>query len=240
MQAAAAILQQASTLASHRQDPRRAIFSLQMSSGDDDTAVLQTLEQMSRIVERTACDPVVQRAAAEAVKRLPAGATRAELAEAVWDYVRTRVSFIQDADMVPGSREVLIETPLLLTMQQPRGDCDDFTMAVATLLCALGVPVRVMAVAASPDDPDRFSHVFAAVILENRTILPVTMSIDASHGPYAGWEAPRIFRRMPWRVLQPASCGTNTPKNRQPDFGMLAALAAAGLAIAFWVGARLK
>lgn len=233
MQAAEAVLQQASLLATHRQDSRRASFNLQWSSGDDDTAVLQTLEHMSRIIERTACDQVVQRAAAQAIADCGSSPSRTDLAGAVWAYVRSRVRFVQDEDLASGAREVLIEPPLLLTMEQPRGDCDDFTMAVASLLCALGVPVRVMAVAANPDDPQRFSHVYAAAVLENRSTLPLTLPIDASHGPYPGWEAPLIFRRMPWRILAPASCGS--PGGPPPVNGVaMAAIGAAGIAFAFW------
>lgn len=192
---------------------------------------------MSRIIERTACDPVVQRAAADAIADCGSAASRTDLAGAVWAYVRSRVRFVQDDDLASGAREVLIEPPLLFTMQQPRGDCDDFTMAVASLLCALAVPVRVMAVAANPDDPHRFSHVYAAAVLEDRSALPLTLPIDASHGPYPGWEAPVIFRRMPWRILAPASCGS--PALPPPVNGIaMAAIGAAGMAFCFWLAKR--
>lgn len=208
------------------------------SSSDDDTAVQQTLEQMARIIQRSACHPVVQSAAAAIAAQLPPGSTRAQIAEAVWAYVRSRVSFVPDARIIPGAREVLIEPPLLLSMIRPAGDCDDFTMSVAAILSALGVPVRPMAIAANPAEPEMFSHVYATAVLEDSTPLPIVFPVDASHGPYAGWEAPVHFRKLPWRTVRGAVCAQPEPQQPNPLWGLLGVAAVAGAVFFFWLGTR--
>jgi transglutaminase-like putative cysteine protease len=168
-------------------------------SGDDDTAVLQTLNRMDAISRRAAADPHIRQAAELAAAHLPETAGSREKAAAVWQWVKANVRFVQDEDLVPGVREVLIEPPRLVTMPEPQGDCDDFTMLTCSMLAALGVPARPVAVAADPQDPSRFSHVYAEAILEDGARMP----LDASHGQYAGWEVPanRVHRRLPWRPV---------------------------------------
>ena len=81
-------------------------------------------------------------------------------------------------------------------MPEPMGDCDDFSMLVASFLTILGLPVWFVAVAADRDEPDRFSHVY--VRTESKDCGSVVM--DCSHGAYPGWETDLQFRRLEWRV----------------------------------------
>jgi hypothetical protein len=202
-------------------------ISVQRPSSDDDTAVLQTLSAMEGIIRRSACHPIVQSAAAAAIASLPPDADRADRAAAVWAYIRDRVTFIQDDQIIAGAREVLIEPPRLLTMDDPEGDCDDFTMAVVALCNAAGVPARPVAVGADRAEPDRFSHVYAEAVMEDGSIL----ALDASHGPYAGWSAPGVTKRVSWHTIQPSDCATPNPFNERFDPLLISLLLAAGMGI---------
>lgn len=195
---------------------------------DDDAAVFQTLDAINAIAQRTAREPEVLAAAAYATDDLPAGCSRRETCEAVWAWVRRHVRFVQDESLFAGAREVLVEPPLLLTMQDPRGDCDDFTMLLLAMLQSLCIPARAIVIGADPEQPTRFSHVCAEAVLEDGS----RMTLDASHGPYAGWEAPLRTRRLPWTLLP--GCSSPAPPSG-PDLKLvaLAAIAAAGAAWLF-------
>lgn len=194
---------------------------------DDDAAVFQTLDGINAIAERTAREPEVLAAAADATAELQAECSRRETCEAVWAWVRRHIRFVQDEAWFAGAREVLIEPPLLLTMPDPRGDCDDFTMLVLAMLQSLCIPARAIVIGADPEQPDRFSHVCAEAILENGE----RMTLDASHGPYAGWEAPVRTRRLPWTLLP--ACNTPEPPHG-PDLRLVAMAAIAAVAAAWF------
>lgn len=68
------------------------------------------------------------------------------------------------------------------------GDCDDFSMYLAALLKANGVPCSFATVAADEKAPDQFSHVYVVAYPDGERL-----PLDASHGPYAGWEVPNRF-----------------------------------------------
>jgi hypothetical protein len=63
---------------------------------------------------------------------------------------------------------------------------------VNAMIACNGVPFEIRVVAARPDDPQRFSHVYGRAVLGDRWRLP----LDASHGKYPGWQVPanRQFR----------------------------------------------
>lgn len=63
------------------------------------------------------------------------------------------------------------------------GDCDDFSMYLAALLTAHGIPCTFVTVAADGRAPDQFSHVYVAAYLPSGRIV-----LDASHGDFPGWE----------------------------------------------------
>jgi hypothetical protein len=70
-------------------------------------------------------------------------------------------------------------------------------MLCASMLSTLDVPVEFVTIAADPQDPTRFSHVYCYAVLEDGSLL----AMDCSHGTRAGWEAPRAFRRQRFPIL---------------------------------------
>jgi len=178
-----------------------------LDGADNDVSTAQTVALMADAVRRADRSPVIAHAARLIADRLPARPAPAAIAAAVFGFVRSRVRFVEDAELVracwpgqPASSEVLIEPARLLTMSQPAGDCDDFSMVVCSLLRALGVDCELVTVAADPEQPQRWSHVYVYALLpEGR------LALDASHGSHPGWEAPRVFRRETWPLAPPAN-----------------------------------
>jgi hypothetical protein len=89
------------------------------------------------------------------------------------------------------------------------GDCDDFSMYLAALLEACGVPCSFVTVAADREAPYQFSHVYVAAypMVDGGTGggsgERVRIPLDASHGDGPGWEAEQVVtvrRKKEWKV----------------------------------------
>lgn len=172
---------------------------------NSDVSTAQTVALMADAVRRCQDSPVLHSALRSIADELGARPTPRDIAAAVFAYVKRRVRFVEDADLVaacwpgqPRSSEVLIEPDALLSMAQPAGDCDDFSMLVCALLRGLGVDCELVTVAADAEQPERWSHVYAYALLPDGRL-----SMDASHGDRPGWEAPRVYRRAVWPLTPP-------------------------------------
>jgi hypothetical protein len=175
-----------------------------VSGGEDsDTSTARTVALMGDYIRKCSTDTAVVGAAEYARKHFASGMDAAGLCWGVFWYVKHCVKFRQDeATMFRlGMRDevdFLTAPDVLLRMNDPAEDCDGFTMLVASMLTALGVPVAIATVAASPEDPARWSHVFALALLPGR-VLP----LDASHGVGPGWRVPEqhTFRFQAWDLF---------------------------------------
>lgn len=160
----------------------------------------QTINLMCRYVRESADDPAIQRAAEYAAQHYGCGSNDpAMLAWAAFWFAKHNVKFVVDeAPMFrlgePNQQDLLISPSVLIRMRNAQEDCDGFTMLVCALLRALGVPFVIVTIAASPDDPARWSHVFAMALT------PAPIPLDASHGPGPGWCVPasHTFRWQAW------------------------------------------
>lgn len=136
-------------------------------------------------------DPAIRLAANYALQHY--GQNSSDPAMKAWAafwFCKHQVKFVVDeAPMMrlgePNQQDLLISPSVLIRMDKPQEDCDGFTMLGAALLKCLGVPFVIVTIAASPDDPSRWSHVFLMAHTGN-TWLP----IDASHGTGPGWIVP--------------------------------------------------
>lgn len=170
------------------------------AAADSDSATAQTVDLMCRYIRISAEDPVIQQAAAWVQRSFAQGSTApALMAWAVFWFVKHHVTFcVDEAPMLrlgeAGQQDLLISPDVLIRMDSPREDCDGFTMLCCALLKALGVPFVIVTIAASPDDPSRFSHVFPMALT------PSPLALDASHGPGPGWMVPaeHTFRWQAW------------------------------------------
>lgn len=133
---------------------------------------------------------------------LAGGSVRSQVL-AIYDWVKDRVSFIEDEQALDAvgidpDKELLIKPDRLLAMSEPKGDCDDYSMLLACMLIAAKLPIGIsyVTIAADSTNPERYSHVYVSVQLPDTSYL----ALDASHGPYAGWEETKIFSKIHWNI----------------------------------------
>jgi hypothetical protein len=174
---------------------------------DTNTLTAATTARMRGVIAKSAGHPNVVAAVIAACREgeVQDWANHTAVVNAVWDYVRRRVRFVQDETTLntalgmPGELELLIEPPLLLAMASPAGDCDDFTMLTGAMLLSAGLPsVEVITICADPTNPARWSHVYLSAALGSGERL----TLDCSHGAYPGWEAPQYYSRRAWGTIQ--------------------------------------
>jgi hypothetical protein len=175
----------------------------QADINDSDQATAQTIARMADLIRESCADPLMQAVAANAWRTWGRGATDPRgIAWGCWWACKHMMVFVQDAPALArmfgphDALELLVAPAAMIRCQQMEGDCDDFTMMVCALLACLGVPFEILTVAASPQDPSRFSHVYARAVMQDGSRIPM----DASHGKYPGWEVPkqRQFRVQVW------------------------------------------
>ena len=187
---------------------------------DTDGKTEVTIGRMCEHIRKSADDDQVKAAANWAHESFGGGSSDPAMkAWAVFWFCKHYVRFVVDeAPMFrlnePNQQDLLYSPAVLIRMQDPAGDCDDFTMMGAALLKALGVPFVIVTIAAGPDDPQRWSHVFLMAMLSTGPL-----PIDASHGSGPGWMVPasHTYRWQCWDedgkpVERPAATETWTER----------------------------
>ena len=179
-----------------------------------DGQVDHTIELMNKYVCEDARTQAIQQVAQQALALDPDNPLAA-----VHQYVRGTMVFKQDEDtarpyewMLPkdGQEHYFVEAlkrpvdvafEYAATGKQVAGDCDDFSMMCAAILCALGVPCCFATVAASSKDPSVYSHVYVVAYWRGQRC-----AMDCSHGQVAGFEAPNAYGKFrEWPVEDTAS-----------------------------------
>lgn len=160
---------------------------------DPDKATAQTVQYMSALVKHSLGDPIIARAWEQAermFRSFPGGENDAVVAWWYAKYVIRR--FVHHQEMLvhwlglPDELQLLISPEALLRMESPKGDCAVYTTLIQTLLAYRGIEPETVCVAVNPARPDLFTHVYAQARFADGSRLP----LDASHGQYAGWQAP--------------------------------------------------
>lgn len=157
----------------------------------------QTVRKMCEHIQGALKDPIVQSVAARSHK-VRSGADKLSL---LWLWVKHHVKFVQDDTLIRqlfnegGHFELLIAPPVLLRMNRPRGDCDDFTMLICALASLAGFQCGIVTIASDRRRPGEYSHVYGCAALPG-----VLVPLDCSHGKHPGWEVPRhdIQRKTVW------------------------------------------
>ena len=179
-------------------------------SDDPDTATEQTVQEMCRQIHQAALDPLVQRCAVNAVRNFRGGPawigmgidpfSNAQcMAESCWWWCKHFLKFKHHGSMFeawssdlgdPRTKlQLLIAPDVLVRMSRMEGDCAIYTMMLCAMLESLGVPFQIVTLAVDEMQPTIFSHVFVRAAGE---------SLDASHGPYPGWQAPAEDIHREW------------------------------------------
>ena len=129
----------------------------------------------------------------------PSGTRARILAESCWWWCKHFLRFKHHGSMFeawsadlgdPRTKlQLLIAPDVLVRMSRMEGDCAIYTMMLCAMLESLGVPFQIVTLAVDEMQPTIFSHVFVRAAGE---------SLDASHGPYPGWQAPAEDIHREW------------------------------------------
>ena len=152
----------------------------------------QTVALMRKLVDQAVSDQSFVRFAKEIVRGVMPYNDVGE-ASAVYEWVKRNIRYTKD----PVTKETLYPPVELLKLRS--GDCDDIAMLMGAIMIALGYPARLVTIAASPDAPDDFSHVY----LESE-VPPGSgqwIAMDAARpGAQFGLEPPVYYRKRAWSL----------------------------------------
>lgn len=175
-------------------------------SDDPDQAAAETIALMVTYIKDSARDPLVQATAHQAVEQFAgmgmSGSHDADVAESCWAWVKHNLQFVHHSKLLAlwmGNRDalqLLISPDVIIhaingddrdaANRARKGDCAVYSPLVCALLECLGYDWELVIAAVNPNQPDIFSHVWPRVVLPNGR----RVSLDASHGKYAGWRVP--------------------------------------------------
>ncbi len=143
---------------------------------------------MQGLVKAGRRDPTIRTTAAEILiaEGIPAKDFYAE-ADAIFRYVQANIRFTQDINDV----ETL--SPAQWVLANGYGDCDDFSVLIASMLESVGHKCRFMAI--SFEGPEDYSHVLVQTKIGNRWI-----TADATENFPFGWQPPGINFWLEWYI----------------------------------------
>jgi hypothetical protein len=164
-----------------------------------DQGVTQTINAIRGIVDDAVKDPQVNVTAIEMVRGVSDQFSRDQKAAALYAAVATRWFYVEDPVGPFGPKETL--RPVRTLLKNFAGDCDDASVLIASLLGTIGIPSRVVTIAADPSAPDEFSHIYPEA-----GIAPgVWVAMDAARPGSSYGSAPtRYFRKRVWSLTDRA------------------------------------
>lgn len=164
-------------------------------------ATRRTMLLMQSLIWGSVGMPIIHRAST--IVRASAIASNELLNAALFRWVRMNLVFKPDEELIAQGhegRELLIAPDVLLQMNPAEGDCDDFSMVTAAVAISLNMRVKLVAVALEPHNPGRYSHIFTQVLDCDETGRQFWVTLDCSHGLYAGWEVQGQLARVELNV----------------------------------------
>jgi hypothetical protein len=170
-------------------------FRTPLLAGEAGTA--QTVKKMRELVDQAVSDPSFVRQAIEIVRGIPAYNDVAE-ASTVYEWVKRNVRYTKD----PVTKEKLYPPRELLKIRA--GDCDDISMLMGGLGIALGYPARLITIAANPENPEEFSHVYTELEVPPGSGQWIAMDA-ARHDAQFGVEPLMYFRKKAWSLTDSSS-----------------------------------
>lgn len=159
-----------------------------------DSGTKETLKKMKEIVWKSVRhpehSPVIREAAISAILKNECQ-PKDFLCEykAMHEFVRDKIRWTRDAR----KHETLVWPARTLLIGA--GDCDDKTMLETSMLLMVGFPgVAFKAIAANPDVPDQYTHVY---VIADPTGRGKWIASDPTvSGAKLGWESPVRFKEM--------------------------------------------
>lgn len=174
-----------------------------------DVSTADTIGILRTLAHRYKSDPYVVAANAQALAWLSPYASERDVASAIFYWIRGAVRFVEDEQLMYKElgvapdhldKELLIVPPALLSMPQPMGDCDDFSLLLACQLLCAGIQPYFVTVAADANDPRKFSHIYVCARLNDEaTYLCLDPGNRLASVP-PGWEISAPSRKAIWAV----------------------------------------
>jgi transglutaminase-like putative cysteine protease len=174
---------------------------------DSDISTADTIAEMKKIVRESLNSPQITSACLRACAKLGEKPNDKEIICAIFYWIKRNIRFASDPELNskffkhsidPNNVELLVLPESLVSIPGASGDCDDFAMLAAVMLLKMGIPCRFVTVAADPNFPEHFSHVYnEAFLIDEWEWMP----FDCSYGQFPGWEYLKITRRKVWDIL---------------------------------------
>lgn len=185
-----------------------AVLSHRTNRYNSDVSTAATISDMQRLARMYSRHPSVAAVVGHALSGGGISSHR-DIACAIFYWVRANIRFVDDEEILYEQmgvspedldKELLIVPPVLLAMPNPQGDCDDFSVLLASMLLCAGLKPFFITVAADGLEPQKFSHVYVAVKLPDEGKY---LTLDAGNRlPMVppGWESGKITRKAIWAV----------------------------------------
>lgn len=178
-------------------DPRTFNGTMGTPLAQGDQGVVQTIDVIRQLVDDAVKDPKINVTAIEMVRRVADQFSRDDKAAAIYTAVANRWFYVEDPVGPFGPKETLRAPRTLLQIWA--GDCDDASVLIASLLGTIGIPSRLVTIAADPSSPNDFSHIYPEA-----EIFPGTwVAMDIARPGSAYGSAPsRFFRKRVWSLTE--------------------------------------
>ncbi len=193
--------------------------SVYQPSVNPDQAARETIQLMRSYIKESARDPLVQNEARSAVAsypspllaasgisgddpRLTVAAREQAIAESCWSWAKHNLEFVHHSKLLllwmgnHDALQLLISPDVIVhafygddaeaRQRARKGDCAVFSPMICALLEANALDWELVIGAVDRNQPETFSHVWPRVVLSDGR----RVSLDASHGPYPGWQVP--------------------------------------------------
>lgn len=147
--------------------------------------VIATLKIMRNMIRTGKTSLPVRLLALDLTSNLQQKNYSGEISE-IFYFVRDRIRYVKDIDGVE-----TLQTPDK-TLELKAGDCDDKSILLASMLQAIGHPVRLVAVGFKPGV---FCHVFVQTKIGTKWV-----SLETTEPQKLGWEPPRALERLVMKV----------------------------------------
>jgi hypothetical protein len=168
-----------------------------LASGDQ--GVTQTINVIRQLVDDAVKDPQVNVTAIEIVRGVPDQFSRDQKAAAIYTALANRWFYVEDPVGPFGPKETL--RPVRTLLWNFAGDCDDASVLIASLLGTIGIPSRLVTIAADPSSPDEFSHIYPEAGVAPGVWVPMDI---ARPGSFYGSAPARFFRKRVWSLTDRA------------------------------------
>ena len=163
-----------------------------------DRGVGQTIDLLRKLVDDAVKDPTINVAAIRILQNANVqNFGTLDRLRAIYDWISQPANFLYVPDPVGpfGPKETL--RPARVLVEIHAGDCDDYTAFLAALLGTIGISTRAVTIAANPNFPNDFSHIYP----EAEVSPSVWIAMDAARpGAAFGVAPPRYFRKKIWGI----------------------------------------